>query len=196
MTAAKIRISGAWVDSTSVGKVRISGAWVDFGPPAGGGYEGLSWPSEPSNANAQDGDQDYVMGIKFRLTTAKPCYGIKWRVPDGLATPVAGVYNASLWKTSDTSRVANINFTPVAGGYQEILFSAPTSNLLTATDYVAAVYTNHYSFRAPSPSSGWHVMSPSGNVDAYEACLATGGPNVYPNNNFNGWYYVAPLIGT
>lgn len=160
--------------------------------------ETLAWPADPSSTDLNDGAQSYNMGIKFGLVTDETdCYGVQWRVPDSLAPPAGGgVYAVSLWTVIGETRLAYKEFTPVAGGYQDVLFDAPVP-LALATEYVVAVYTNHYVFRAPSPTGGWHVYSPSGNTDAYESKLATDNSGaataVFPASNFNGWYYVAPI---
>ena len=161
-------------------------------------YEGLSWPNSPTATDLNDGDQAYSMGIKFGLvTTAANCVGVRWRVPDTVVNPQGFSHNVSLWAVVGEVRLANIDFTPVPGADMDILFSTPVA-LSLSTEYVVAVYTNHYVFSSPTPSSSWHIYSPSGNVDAYEAKLAAGnsGPNLYPASNFNGWYYVGPLIQT
>lgn len=195
MTAAKIRVAGAWVDATKVGKVRIGGAWVDFGP-VGVGYEGLSWsPSTPASTDLNDGGTAYNMGIRFHVVAGKNCVGGRWRVPTTVASPGGSGHEISLWRVSDQARLTSKVFTPVTGGYQDVLFDTPVA-LTAATDYIIAVFTNHYVFTSPSPSSGWSVLSPSGNVVADQSALVVGDTTSYPSSNFNGWYYMGPLVST
>lgn len=195
MSTAKARISGAWVDTTIEGSARISGAWVPYGPTGGPSYESLAWPSEPSLTDGND-NENYAMGAQFHLLAAKLCYGVRWRVPDTVVNPSSGTHAVAIWDLAPT-RLAYKTFTPVPGGYQDILFDTPISLSAAPVEYVASVLTRHYSFRVPSPSSGWLVESPSLNVRHDLSRLSsTSDPTTIPGGAFNAWYYVSPIIGT
>ena len=188
----KARVSGAWVDTEAMGAVRVGGVTVPFGPSGGPTLEDVTWPDPPASTNLDDGDA-YTMGIRFSLTAAKPIYGITWRVPDSVTTPAGGNHVATLWAVSDESLLATINFTPVPGGEQQILFSAPYTPLAAPVQYVAAVHTRKYVFRN---GGGIWPTSPSGNVITDQGKLVVNNnPAVYPGGTFGTpWYYVSPLV--
>lgn len=195
MSSAKIRVGGAWVDTTLAGAVRFGGTWVSFGPPTGGPvYESLAWPDVPSSADNVDGAETYNMGIRFTVLAAKLCYGIEWWVPESVEDPANGGHVASLWTVVGETRIGAKPFVAAPGTIQRILFDAPVP-LAAGVFYTAAIYTRHYTFRTPNPVSGWTVESPSHNVVADRSQLAaTADPLTYPASNFNGWYYIAPLV--
>ncbi len=203
MTAAKIRQGGAWVGSALAGKVRVGGAWVDFGPGGGATTETLAWPSPPSSTDLDDGvGSSYGMGAQFYLSAGvtKNCLGVRWRVPDSVTAPGSPPtsHHAQLYRASDGAQLADEVITPTPGGDQDFLFTSPVAlSDGLAEEYVAVVYTRHYVHRAPSPSSGWDVQSPSGNVhhqisrlivsSAVPTSLATW-------SSQNAWYYISPIV--
>jgi len=195
MSTAKVRVSGSWVDSDLAGKHRVSGSWVDFGPSGGTAYEALSWPNPvPNLLDADDLSTRYNMGVMFTVLTAKNCVGVQWRTPTNTPSPTNTPYpvghSVSLWDGDLDTHIVSKDFTPVPGGYQDILFDTPVP-LLTANNYIAAVYTFHYVHRAAT----WPVTSPSGNVSASIGRLvADQGPMAYPGGNSNAWFYVSPLV--
>lgn len=195
MTAAKIRVGGAWVDSTKVGKVRIGGAWVDFAPAGGPSYEALNWISAPALTNADDGPTAaYHMGCSFTVGVSKPCYGVRWRVPDSLLTPGVGFY-ATLYQISPNIQHQKLSIAPVAGGDQDFLFAVPTT-LLTTEQYSVGVTTIKYSFRSAASVGGFPFVSPSGNVSASTGRLSDpADPDSPPGSSFPSIYYVSPLVG-
>jgi hypothetical protein len=193
VTAVKVWQSGAWVESSTPDKVWAGGAWVAFAP-AGGTDEVLAWAAEPSNTDADDGSQAYNMGVLFTLVASKNCIGVQWRVPDTTPSPPGGTHAVSIWDDVGASRIAYKEFTPVPGGYQRILFDSPVA-LTLATAYVAAVYTNHYSFRSGTPAG---TTSPSGNIVAGAGRLAaynSGAASApQPTDSFTSIYYVSPIV--
>lgn len=194
MTAAKIRVGGAWVDATKAGKVRIAGNWVDFGPAGGPTLEGISWPNEPTSLNLDDGGGSfYNMGLGFYLLAAKTCYGARWRVPTSAPAPTGG-HCVSLWDRAAGTLMETKDFTPVAGGYQDVLFDTPRALAASPTQYVITVFTFHYVYSAPTPPSTWTLKSPSLNLVAEEGRLNAGSKNTYPGSTPNAWYYVSPLV--
>lgn len=150
--------------------------------------EAIAWPAEPSLTDANDADSAYNMGIKFAVTNPVNCVGVRWRVPDSVAAPAGTNHAVSLWVTAGEVRVALKIFTPTPGVYQDILFDTPVALTATPAEYVAAVYTNHYVYRAAAGS----VSTPSGNLVADQGRL-TGGPN-YPTGVQSSWYYVSPIL--
>jgi hypothetical protein len=198
MGTFKARVNGEWVETEVSGSIRVGGVTIDFGPeePPTDLYESLAWDLEPAGTNFEDPGETYNMGIRFGLVAAKPCYGIRWRVPDTLNTPPGGSHIVSLWRNSNQSLIAYKNIDPTPGGYQNFLFDTPTDPLATDDFYVASVYTKRYSFRA---SDGTYPTSPSGNVIADEGRLKadnSGSVNqLYPAAAFSAIYYVSPLMG-
>jgi hypothetical protein len=159
------------------------------------GTEALAWPNPPTSTDLADGSDAYNMGIEFAVLVARDCRGISWRVPDSVVNPPGGAHVASLWRVADQALLQSKAFVPVPGGDQAIAFDAVVG-LSPAERYIAAIYTNHYVFSAPTPSSGWTVTSPSGNVVADTGRLIpfNGGPGQFPNGTFNSWYYIGPLV--
>jgi hypothetical protein len=157
--------------------------------------EALDWPDEPANTDAEDPGQSYNMGIRFADDDGGPCVGVQWRVPDTAPAPAGGVHAVAIWDAATSTRVAYEEFTPVPGGYQDVLFVAPPTLDPAPAEYVAVVYTFHYTFRA---SGGAPVSSVSGKLNADEGRLAdyNGGSATapFPTNVFNTWYYVSPLM--
>jgi hypothetical protein len=193
MSTAKVRVSGAWVDTELTGKHRVAGAWEDFGPSGGPTLETLSWPSPPSLTDGDDGE-NYSMGALFHLLESKLCYGVEWKVPDTVVNPSSGTHAVALWDLAPI-RLAYKTFTPVPGTVQQIIFDTPVSLLAAPSEYLVSVLTRHYSFRAPSPSSDWLVESPSLNIRHNSSRLsATSDPTTIPGGSFNAWYYVSPIM--
>lgn len=157
--------------------------------------EALAWPGPPTLTDAVDGTQSYNMGVAFTVSTSQQCDGVQWRVPDTLAPPSVGAYAIILYDDAANTRLAYKEFTPVAGGYQNVLFDSVVT--LPAGTYVATVYTLHYVFRSGSPSG---VSTPSGSATAVEGRLLTynGGAASapMPTGAINSTYYVSPLIDT
>jgi hypothetical protein len=164
--------------------------------------EALAWPDEPADTDEVDGGQSYNMGTLFGIAaggTPVDCHGVQWRVPDVVSAPAGGVHAVALWNEDTGVRLAYKEFTPAPGGYQDVLFDAPVA-IAALTEYVATIYTSHYVYRPSSPPSGWHIFSPSGNIDAYQTRLladnsgaASVGLGVVTAAL---WFYVAPLTGT
>jgi hypothetical protein len=190
-----IRVSGAWVESDATGAARLAGETIPFGPSGGGPTrEVLTWTLPPAFTDLEDGGQNYNMGIRFQVTETLPCVGIQWRVPDSVLSPAGGNHQASIWDESPT-RLASQNFTPATGDYQDILFSGAIT-LSPATNYIAAVYTRSYVFRA---SGGVYPSSPSGKVvaDAGRLQAFNGGPDLLasaPLGVSAGLFYISPIV--
>jgi hypothetical protein len=194
MATAKLRVGGAWVDTQAEGSVRVGGLWVPFGPGGAPAYESLAWPAPPAGTDFVDAGEAYHMGIRFSMTTGKPCYGTEWRVPDTVEAPPLGDHYFTLWRVSDEALLASKAFVPTPGLTQQVLWDSLV-NLDPLTFYVSAVYTRHYVFR--TGSGNLPVLSPSGNVTADEGRLTgnNAGTPTYPAPAFNALYYVAPLMG-
>jgi hypothetical protein len=160
-------------------------------------YEALAWAnSTPSTTDQVDGAQSYNMGTRFSLVAARNAIGVQWRVPDTLAAPGGGgIYAVAIWNIGTGVRVAYKEFTPVAGGYQDVAFDAPVA-LSSGTNYAASVYTLHYTFRASAAST----TSPSGNIVSDSGLFATynGGAAAapIPATTSTTGFYVSPLIET
>jgi hypothetical protein len=195
MSRLKTRVSGSWVTTDASGAVWPGGVKTTFGPPAGAAYEALAWPNPvPNLLDADDSLTRYSLGVRFKLLNAKNCVGVQWRVPTNAPSPTnssfAVGHSVSLWNGDTTVRMATKDFTPVPGGYQDILFDIPQA-LNTVSEYVVSVYTFHYVHRAAT----WNVTSPSGNIVADAGrFVADQGPAVFPAGNSNAWYYVSPLV--
>ncbi len=195
MATAKLRVGGAWVDTTLTGTVRVAGVSVPFGPGGGPAYEAIAWSNPvPDLVDADDVSTRYNLGVKFTLTTGKPCYGVQWRAPTNTPSPtqpgfVVG-HSASLWDL-DENQLEKIDFTPTPGVYQDILFTTPYA-LVGGTEYIVSVYTFHYTFRAGQ----FPAASPSGNIAAPNGRLvADQGPDAFPSGTSTGCFYVSPLVG-
>lgn len=195
MAILKARLSGIWVETSQTGSVRYEGSTVPYGPSEGPSFEAINWTAEPTLTDASDGTT-YVMGCRFSVLASKPCYGIRWRVTDTLTpAPVAG-YTATLFSISPTVKLAQEVFTPVAGGYQDILFTTPVT-LDPGLQYTVSILTQRYSFRSAGTVGGFPFSSASGNVVADVGKLSeTTDPNNVPAGDFASIYYVSPLVGT
>lgn len=193
MAIMKIRVGNAWVNTTRKGAVRYGGATIPYGPAVVGQSESVVYPLAPTATNANDGTQTYNMGIRFFLNTAKNGLGVRWRVPDSILAPQGpDGHVVSIWNIATETRVAFKAFTPVPGGYQDILFDAPVALSASPTEYIAAVYTRSYVARTTTDS----VVSPSGNLTVSGGKLVpyNGGANIFPDGNFGSWYYVSPIV--
>jgi hypothetical protein len=197
----RVKVNGLWVDTEITGSIRVNGSTIEFGPEDPGPdptFESLAWAEEPAGTNFEDAGEAYNMGIRFSLVASKPCYGVRWRVPDTLNTPPGPETShiVSLWRVSDESLITSKNIDPTPGIYQNFLFDVPTAPLETNDYYVAAVYTRRYTFRS---AGGVYPSSPSGNVIADEGRLRGDNSgiiaNMYPAGAFNALYYVSPLMG-
>lgn len=167
------------------------------------GQEYLTFPIEPTSTDLVDGTQAYNMGIRFSsLAAGRPCYGVRWRVPDSVSTPPGGTHAVSIWSEDTLTRLAYQEFVPVPGGYQNVFFvdglGAPAPITLDAAPalYVAAVYTVHYVFASRTVTP---ISSPSGNLSGDLGRLASfnGGAATapIPNDQFGTpWYYVSPIV--
>lgn len=195
MARLKVRVSGAWVDTNRRGKVNYQGSDLAFGPPSGPTYESVAL-GVPTLTDLQDGDQAYNMGMEFSLVASRLAYGVQWRVPDSVVTPPGGTHAVAIWNDDTDTRVGYKEFTPTPGVFQDVLFDAPIS-LSSGVNYVTAVYTLKYVFKAGSPAG---LTSPSGNVVAGAGRLSTynGGSATapIPPDAFGSTYFVNPLIAT
>jgi hypothetical protein len=196
MSIMKLRSSGIWVDSDTIGSVRYEGVTIPYGPdPGGPTYEAVDWGGEPTLTDALDGPT-YIMGCSFSVIASKPCYGIEWRAPNSASVPpTAGAHYATLWSVSPTTQLAQVSFAPTLGAYNDILFTTPVT-LTPGITYVTSILTVRYVFRAASSVGGFPISSPSGNVVVDNGRLAeTGDPDVVPGGVFASIYYVSPLVG-
>lgn len=195
MARMKIRVAGAWVDSNRQGKVNYQGSDLAYGPPAGPTYETINLGT-PTLTDLQDGDQAYNMGMEFSIVASRLAYGVSWRVPDSVVTPPGGTHAVAIWNDDTNTRVGYKEFTPVPGGFQDILFDTPIT-VSNGINYVVSVYTMKYVFKAGAPSG---LTSPSGNIVAGTGRLATyngGAINApIPEDSFSSTYFVSPLLGT
>jgi len=157
--------------------------------------ETIAWPSPPNTTDNVDTPENYNMGMRFSLVAGANCVGVQWRVPDAVETPSGGTHVVSLWSVVGEVRLAAADFTPVPGGYQQVMFASPVA-LSASTSYVVAVYTRHYVHRA----GAFPVTSPSGNIIGDEGKLINnnsgGNPGFYPANLSNAFYYVSPIMET
>lgn len=165
------------------------------------GQETITFPIEPTSTDLVDGTQAYNMGMRFSTAASRLCYGVRWRVPDSVATPPGGTHAVSIWSEDLGTRLAYQEFTPVPGGYQDVFFldglgdPAPITIDTSNSYYVAAVYTIHYVFATRTVTP---VLSPSGNLSGDLGRLAAynGGAVTapFPADQFGTpWYYVAPI---
>lgn len=195
MARMKLRVAGAWVDSNRRGKVNYQGSDLVYGPPTGPTYETVGLGT-PTLTDLQDGDQAYNMGMEFSLVASRLAYGVRWRVPDSVVTPPAGTHAVAIWNDDTNVRVGYKEFTPVPGGFQDILFDSAVS-VSSGVNYVVSVYTTKYVFKAGAPSG---LTSPSGNIVAGTGRLAgyNGGASnaPIPEDSFSSTYFVTPLVGT
>lgn len=191
MSRLNTRTAGAWAPSSSSGAARVAGAWVPFGPDVDPGdtYERVTWPAPPSSTDLVDGSSLYNMGLRFALVAPQACAGITWRAPDTTPDPPGG-HLASVWNWDTGVRLASKAFTPTPGVDQDVVFDSPLS-LTTGVNYAAAVYTGHYVFHTGT----WNVTTPSGNAQGDRGVLvADAGADAFPDDLFNSWYYVGPLM--
>lgn len=160
-------------------------------------YEALAWSnSTPSTTDQVDGTQSYNMGERFQIGTARNCVGVQVRIADTLAAPGGGgTYAVAIWNVGTGTRVAYKEFTPVAGGYQDVLFDSAVA-LSASTTYIASYYTLHYVFRASAATAS----SPSGNITGDSGMFVTynGGAAAapIPSTTSTASFYVSPLIET
>lgn len=191
------RRNGVWSPASNKGAVRYQGAWNNFGavtPPA---YEAVTFPTAtPNTLDGVDGSDTYTLGLKFDIANAKLCYGARWYAPTNTPLPNGLPHRITLWDTITEVDLATKTFTPIPGVSQDILFDTPYSLSAVPTTYVISVFSWHYTHRSPTPSSGWELLSPSGNVSGYEGRLGVSGTNTYPSVVLNSWYYISPLVGT
>lgn len=157
--------------------------------------EVLAWSNPtPATLDQVDGTQCYNLGERFTSATSQSCSGVQWRVPTTLAAGAGGgIYAVAIWNVSSGIRVAYKEFTPVAGGYQNVAFDAPIT-LTAGAQYIATTYTNHYAFRAAAAVA----TSPSGNLSGDSGMLiaynggAAGAP--IPTTTTTTCFYVSPIV--
>jgi hypothetical protein len=157
--------------------------------------EALAWPNPtPALTDNADGTQTYQMGVAFTVDADQSCVGVQWRVPDTVSPPAGGVHAAGLFNSDTNDKLGYKEFTPVPGGYQDILFDTPV-DLVPGVTYAASIYTLHYVFRASNPSG---VSTPSGSATATEGRLEgdNGGAATAdtPSGVTTATFYISPLI--
>lgn len=193
MAIMKTRVGGVWTNTNKKGSARLDGVTYPYAPSGPViTTESVVWPQEPAFPDNADGTQTYNMGIQFSLLAPKSGVGVRWRVPNTVLAPQGGEgHVASIWRVSDQVRIASKVFTPTPGVYQDVLFDIPPA-LAASTFYVAAIYTRSYVYRASSAS----VTSPSGNLTVSGGRLVpfNAGSNMYPDGQYNTWYYIAPIV--
>jgi hypothetical protein len=192
------RRNGLWSPASNKGAARYGGVWNAFGdttpPPL---YEAVNYTNPgPSILDGND-NTVYTLGAKFYLMTAKPCYGLRWYTPTFTPPPNGLQHRASIYNRLSEEEIVGKNFdTTVNNDYMDILFDSPVNLSASPTDYVAAIFMSHYVYRVPTPSTGWDLTSPSGNVHIEESRLVAWIQPDYPASVTNAWYYISPLIGT
>lgn len=109
-------------------------------PTGGAGVSELFFTfSAPALTDLQDADVAYTLGVDFQSSSALPCTGVQWRVPD---TAPSGSGEISLWLSADGTKLAGktITFTGLGGAVRSWYFDTPV-NLSANTAYRASVLT-------------------------------------------------------
>ena len=156
--------------------------------------ETISWGSPPTLLDAQDGTQDYTLGLSFSLTAGGYCYGLEWNPTPNSNTPVPpGGCIAQLWNLDASTELARVAFTQNPGNVSQRVYFDKQPALTTGVNWGVTVYTVRYVYKS---FSGWTVPSPSGKIRGDKGRLAVGagsGP-FFPNQLQDALYYVAPLM--
>jgi hypothetical protein len=149
----------------------------------------------PTLTDAQDGTQDYNMGLQFSLTAPGYCYGVEWNPTPNSNTPVpTGGCIAQLWNADTSTLLESVAFTATPGSVQQRIYFNKQPALTTGVNYIVTVYTIRYVFRAMTSWTG--LVSASGKIHADKGRLFIGagaGPG-FPNQSQDSLYYVAPLM--
>jgi hypothetical protein len=194
VTAAKIRQSGAWVDSSLAGQVRVGGVWVDFGPAGGPAGEVIEWPTPPSDTDHTD-SATYNLGLEFSVTEAGSWIGNEWNpTPLNNPAPAGGTFYASAWNTGGSSLTTPKSFAAPAGGVkQQVIFDTPIA-ITTGVSYVAAILLDHYVFL--NNAASWNEQSPSGRIHADSGRFRSDplGNVDFPNTTSDNIYFISPIV--
>lgn len=151
----------------------------------------------PALPDLVDATVNYNLGVKFQTSAALNCVGVQWFVP---ATAPTGTCTLSIWRVSDTTRIALVtaNFAGQGGTLVQTNFAVPIA-LSAATDYIAAVHTpNRYvattSYSYPQTDgvltapadNGWlkDALDPASAVDDF--------PSIESGNDGN--FHVSPVL--
>jgi len=158
VSAAQVRIGGAWVDSTLEGSVRIGGAWVDFGPAGGGGFgpDQNIFGNTAAGGAFEEGTAISV-GTRFHVNAAGQAVAPRYYCP---GTPPTSV-KMGLYRFSDGVQLA---VTPVTMDSPNTWergpdFSSPVP-LSVGVDYMWVYWTsNRY-----SATGSWSWPTTSGDL--------------------------------
>jgi hypothetical protein len=143
---------------------------------------------EPALTNLND-SQTFNLGVKFRSSSAVPCVGVRWRVPD---TVPSGQCKVALWSGAG-SRLASATVTYSVSG-QTITYFAASVNLTADTDYLASILTpDRYvattNFTWPHANSPLTAVAANGWLQFSDEF-----PDVQSGNGAN--FHVSPVLET
>jgi hypothetical protein len=103
MSAAAVRVAGAWVDSTNLtGAARIAGAWVPFGP-GGATSKSLFTTEVPSSLDSADSPDNYTLGTYMVSSVPGTITHVRWPFPV-TAQPGGVAPKANLFLTSTSAK--------------------------------------------------------------------------------------------
>lgn len=188
MTAAKIRIGGAWVDSTKVGKVRVGGAWIDFGPTGGTVTERFTYPTPPGLPN-NDESQRVNLGVLWSATASGSWIGNTVYTPSSVMLPDM----SALAFNGNTELARKTVSSPAVGQLVDVLFDTPVAISASVT-YQAAYSAVRYAATAGGsmtwPYTTAHMATGSGTPSRF----AAGAVGTVPNNASAAGYHVSPIV--
>lgn len=147
MTAIKIRVGGAWVDSTKVANARIGGLWVPYGPSdPDPGNQSIFTGETPANIG-EDGVA-LSQGVRFKSSHAGFVNAGRWWA--GISPPTSA--KCAIYRVSDQVQLGNATSGAMTALAWNNTTFTPRIPILANTDYMAVWWTaNRYPYTAAYP---------------------------------------------
>jgi hypothetical protein len=187
MTAFRVRVGGAWVDSSAVAKVRIGGAWIDYGPGGGTVTERFTYPTPPGLPDVDESTR-LNLGILWSATASGSWTGNRIYTPStALPDMTALAFNGSTELARKTAT------SPAAGALVDILFDTPiaiTASVTYQAAYSALRYAATGSGSLSWPYTTTHMATGSGTPSRF----AAGPIGTVPSSSSAASYHITPIV--
>jgi hypothetical protein len=191
MTAVKVRIGGAWVESNLTARARIGGAWVDYGPGGGTVTERFTYPTPPSLPN-NDESQRLNLGVVWSATASGSWIGNQVYTPN-VALPDMTVLAFNAGTSEEFALARTLIPTPAVGSLVDMLFTTAVP-ITASVNYLAAYSAVRYAATTSGlmtwPYTTTHMSTGSGTPSRF----AAGVVGTVPSISSAASYHVSPIV--
>lgn len=190
MPTARIRVGGAWADSSLEGRIRFGGAWVDFGP-AGTAYEEeiFSFPA----ANLPDNDDGAFAVLGTAFTPSADGEWVGNRVFTSATAPSELTTLAFNENTgTELGRSATLTTVP-AGQLVDVMFTVPVA-IVNGINYLAVYRAPKYAATGGGGMSWPYTTARLTSFTTNPSRWGYGALGFFPVNSSSAGYQVSPIV--